>query len=74
VLGMVDMEKLAVRKKDYKDIGLKRGETKVDPLNYGGGKCKSTRATLTPRRAGPSGSRISAIRRNAAEGQNRCAR
>ncbi len=41
VLGMVDMEKLAVRKKDQKDIGLKRGETKVDPLNYGGG------ATLT---------------------------
>lgn len=42
VLGMVDMEKLAVRKKDQKDIGLKRGETKVDPLNYGGG------ATLSP--------------------------
>lgn len=42
VLGMVDMEKLAVRKHDKKDIGLKRGETKVDPLNYGGG------ATLTP--------------------------
>jgi len=41
VLGMVDMEKLAVRKHDKKDIGLKRGETKVDPLNYGGG------ATLT---------------------------
>jgi type I restriction enzyme R subunit len=41
VLGMVDMEKLAVRKKDTKDIGLKRGEEKVDPLNYGGG------ATLT---------------------------
>ena len=41
VLGMVDMEKLAVRKNDKKDIGLKRGETKVDPLNYGGG------ATLT---------------------------
>jgi type I restriction enzyme, R subunit len=37
VLGMVDMEKLAVREKDKKDIGLKRGETKVDPLNYGGG-------------------------------------
>jgi type I restriction enzyme, R subunit len=37
VLGMVDMEKLAVRKKTEKDIGLKRGETKVDPLNYGGG-------------------------------------
>ena len=34
---MVDMEKLAVRKKEKKDIGLKRGETKVDPLNYGGG-------------------------------------
>lgn len=42
VLAMVDMEKLAVRKKDQKDIGLKRGETKVDPLNYGGG------AELTP--------------------------
>ena len=41
VLGMVDMEKLAVRKNDKKDIGLKRGDTKVDPLNYGGG------ATLT---------------------------
>ncbi|CAK0747281.1 type I restriction enzyme, R subunit [Gammaproteobacteria bacterium] len=37
VLGMVDMEKLAVRKNDKKNIGLKRGETKVDPLNYGGG-------------------------------------
>ena len=37
VLGMVDMEKLAVRKNDKKDIGLKRGETKVDPLNYGAG-------------------------------------
>jgi len=37
VLGMVDMEKLAVRKKEKKDIGLNRGETKVDPLNYGGG-------------------------------------
>lgn len=37
VLGMVDMEKLAVRKKDTKDIGLGRGEEKVDPLNYGGG-------------------------------------
>ncbi len=37
VLGMVDMEKLALRKNDKKDIGLKRGETKVDPLNYGGG-------------------------------------
>ncbi len=37
ILGMVDMEKLAVRKKPKKDIGLKRGETKVDPLNYGGG-------------------------------------
>jgi len=41
VLGMVDMEKLAVRKNDKKDIALKRGETQVDPLNYGGG------ATLT---------------------------
>jgi type I restriction enzyme R subunit len=37
VLGMVDMEKLAVRKKETKNIGLKRGEEKVDPLNYGGG-------------------------------------
>jgi type I restriction enzyme R subunit len=37
VLGMVDMEKLAVRKSEMKDIGLKRGEAKVDPLNYGGG-------------------------------------
>lgn len=41
VLGMVDMEKLAVRKNDKKDIRLKRGEEEVDPLNYGGG------ATLT---------------------------
>jgi type I restriction enzyme R subunit len=37
VLGMVDMEKLAVRQKEKKDIGLKRGEKVVDPLNYGGG-------------------------------------
>jgi type I restriction enzyme R subunit len=37
VLGMVDMEKLAVRKNDTKSIGLKRGETSVDPLAYGGG-------------------------------------
>jgi type I restriction enzyme R subunit len=37
VLGMVDMEKLAVRKNDKKDIGKKRGETKVDPLNCGAG-------------------------------------
>ena len=37
VLGMVDMEKLAVRKNEQKNIALKRGETKVDPLNYGGG-------------------------------------
>jgi len=42
VLGMVDMAKLAVRRNEKKDIGLTRGETKVDPLNYGGG------ATLTP--------------------------
>jgi type I restriction enzyme R subunit len=41
VLGMVDMEKLAVRKNEKKDIALKRGEAKVDPLNYGSG------ATLT---------------------------
>jgi len=41
VLGMVDMAKLAVRRNEKKDIGLTRGETKVDPLNYGGG------ATLT---------------------------
>ena len=41
ILGMVDMEKLAIREKDKKDIGLKRGEVKVDPLNYGSG------ATLT---------------------------
>lgn len=37
VLDMVDMEKLAVRQNAKKDIALKRGETKVDPLNYGGG-------------------------------------
>jgi type I restriction enzyme R subunit len=41
VLGMVDMEKLAIRKKDTREIGLKRGEERVEPLNYGGG------ATLT---------------------------
>ena len=41
VLGMVDMEKLAVRKNEKKDIALKRGEAKVDPLKYGSG------ATLT---------------------------
>ena len=41
VLGMVDMEKLALRVKEKKNIGLQRGETKVDPLNYGAG------ATLT---------------------------
>jgi type I restriction enzyme R subunit len=41
ILGMVDMEKLAVRRKEKKDIGLKRGEAKVDPLDYGSG------ATLT---------------------------
>ncbi len=41
MLGMVDMEKLAVRANGKKDIGLKRGGTVVDPLNYGGG------ATLT---------------------------
>ena len=37
VLGMVDMEKLAVRKNDKKDIGLQRGEVREEPLNYGGG-------------------------------------
>jgi type I restriction enzyme, R subunit len=37
VLGMVDMEKLAVRMKDQKDIGLKRGEVREEPLNYGSG-------------------------------------
>lgn len=41
VLGMVDMEKLAVRKKDKQDIVLERGVVREDPLNYGGG------ATLT---------------------------
>jgi type I restriction enzyme R subunit len=41
VLNMVDMEKLAVRKKETKDIGLTRGVVQEDPLNYGGG------ATLT---------------------------
>ena len=38
VLGMVDMEKLALRKNDMKDIGLKRGETKVVPPDYEDGK------------------------------------
>jgi type I restriction enzyme R subunit len=37
VLAMVDMEKLAIRKKEKKDIGLKRGEVREEPLNYGGG-------------------------------------
>ena len=37
VLGMVDMEKLALRKNKKVDISLKRGETVVDPLNYGAG-------------------------------------
>jgi type I restriction enzyme R subunit len=37
VLGMVDMEKLAVRKKEQKDIGLMRGVVREDPINYGGG-------------------------------------
>ena len=37
VLGMVDMEKLALRKNEKTDISLKRGETVVDPLNYGAG-------------------------------------
>ena len=41
VLAMVDMEKLAVRKKETKDIGLARGVVREDPLNYGAG------ATLT---------------------------
>lgn len=34
---MVDMEKLAVRKKEEKDIGLTRGEVREEPPNYGGG-------------------------------------
>ncbi len=42
VVNMVDMAKLAVRKNDKRDIGLKRGETTVDPRGYGQG------ATLTP--------------------------
>ncbi len=37
VLGMVDMEKLAVRKNEKKDIALQRGEVREDPLKYGGG-------------------------------------
>lgn len=37
IAGMVDMERLAVRKKGTSDIGLKRGEAEVDPLNYGAG-------------------------------------
>ena len=37
VLGMVDMEKLAIRKNDPKKISLKRDQVKVDPLNYGAG-------------------------------------
>jgi len=37
VLGMVDMEKLALRQHDKKDIHLKRGEATVDSLNYGNG-------------------------------------
>jgi type I restriction enzyme R subunit len=41
VLGMVDMEKLAVRKNDKKDITLQRGEVREDPLRYGGGAALS---------------------------------
>ncbi|MEI7775086.1 MAG: type I restriction endonuclease subunit R, partial [Verrucomicrobiota bacterium] len=37
VLAMVDMEKLALRKNDKKDIELTRGEVREDPLNYGSG-------------------------------------
>jgi type I restriction enzyme, R subunit len=37
VLGMVDMEKLAIRENEKRDIGLRRGKTEVDPLNYGAG-------------------------------------
>jgi type I restriction enzyme R subunit len=42
VLKLVEMEKHALRVKETKDIGLKRGEKRVDPLKYGAG------ATLTP--------------------------
>lgn len=37
VLGMVDMEKIALRLKDKKDISLQRGEKRVNPLVYGAG-------------------------------------
>jgi len=37
LLGMADLEKLAIRKNDQKDIGLTRGTKVVDPLNYGSG-------------------------------------
>jgi type I restriction enzyme R subunit len=37
IVGMVDMEKLAIRKQGTKDIGLKRGEVGVNPLDYGAG-------------------------------------
>jgi type I restriction enzyme R subunit len=37
VLGMVDMEKLAIRKKDTHTIELKRGEAEQEPLPFGGG-------------------------------------
>ena len=37
VLGMVDMEKLAIRKRETHDIRLVRGEVQVEPLPFGGG-------------------------------------
>ena len=37
ILGMVDMEKLALRRKDKKDIKLERGVVREDPLTYGAG-------------------------------------
>jgi len=37
VLAMTDLGALAVRKNEKKNISLQRGETEVDPLNYGSG-------------------------------------
>lgn len=37
ILSMVDIEKLAIRHKEKKNIGLKRGEEGVEPTLYGAG-------------------------------------
>lgn len=37
VMSMVDMEKLAIRRGEKKDISLKKGESSTEALNYGAG-------------------------------------